>query len=628
MVSIKINKIADSKICKSLSRMTDFIYESISKSAFGRTLTNYDSECENAGKSEVFRFVGDIFKKFDFKPAKRMLQASIDNSYTLKSSSMLADKFLLSEVRQYGIFLFSFALFTMIGYVLNIFSAFNITADYTHLIFAFTLFIVSIPMLFSKKSLCGAVCDSRIASFLLFYILGINKEYMQRRGYKPLGKPLLPYILGLFAGILSFLVPPVKITLGFLYIILMYMILISPESGMLLTISFLPFLSGRWLALSVLYISFSFFIKVVRGKRIFRLELADFAIMAYAVVTIAGALFSVTPKYSFAFSIRNLIYIGSYFLLVNMVRTRPWVKRMTGAVIFSLLISVACGLIQKFAIGVDFILVEELVGSGSVQATFNSPDIFATYILLCIFFLFAMLLRTQTEIRLIFVFFLCVASVLCLYYTSSPFAWLAFLCTSILFFLIYSNRTIIFLLCSALIFPFAKYILPSEFISKISEMAVMATQAFEYKLKVWNITLLMMRDNLIGGGGNGTFSYLYNSYAAEGMESLSSAHNIYLQNAVELGICGLFTFLVIVFVFIQNNFSFFAKRGGGKSTAYAAAGFSGAFGLLLLGLVDNVWQDARVFLAFWIVLGLTMAIKRQSLGELRGMDEYIMECKY
>ena len=42
------------------------------------------------------------------------------------------------------------------------------------------------------------------------------------------------------------------------------------------------------------------------------------------------------------------------------------------------------------------------------------------------------------------------------------------------------------------------------------------------------------------------------------------------------------------------------------------AGFSGLMGVLLQGMTDYIWYNYRVFLMFWVVMGLTAAVQRIS----------------
>lgn len=43
---------------------------------------------------------------------------------------------------------------------------------------------------------------------------------------------------------------------------------------------------------------------------------------------------------------------------------------------------------------------------------------------------------------------------------------------------------------------------------------------------------------------------------------------------------------------------------------FSAAGFCGILAVLLQGVTDYVWYNYRIFLLFWLIIGLTAAIGR------------------
>ena len=162
----------------------------------------------------------------------------------------------------------------------------------------------------------------------------------------------------------------------------------------------------------------------------------------------------------------------------------------------------------------------------------------------------------------------------------------------------------------------------------------------------------MIRDNLFSGLGigEGAWKKVYVDYSLPGIESAPHSHNLYMQISVEMGIFALIVFLVVLFLLYQSGLSFFSKlsKADDLQTAYfsetvktgyssdesayldtassrkqkikssklrlrmAVAGpLCGIFGVLVQGLTDYSWYNYRVYLMFWLIVGLAAAYVRE-----------------
>jgi O-antigen ligase len=92
-----------------------------------------------------------------------------------------------------------------------------------------------------------------------------------------------------------------------------------------------------------------------------------------------------------------------------------------------------------------------------------------------------------------------------------------------------------------------------------------------------------------------------------GIEAAPHAHNLYLQIAVEMGVFALLVFLVFIFLYAQFSFSF-CKSAMNRSNKLICLGiFSGVLAILIQGMTDYIWYNYRIFLLFWMVVGLGIA---------------------
>ena len=130
----------------------------------------------------------------------------------------------------------------------------------------------------------------------------------------------------------------------------------------------------------------------------------------------------------------------------------------------------------------------------------------------------------------------------------------------------------------------------------------------------------MLRDNFFSGIGVGEAAWyeLYPDYSLSGIEAAPHSHNLFIQIALEQGIFGLVVFFIILFLLIRTSFNLFARMAKKSdsvtevsryNTRLAVAGpLCGLAGVLLQGLTDYSWYNYRVYLMFWLVLGLIPAL--------------------
>ena len=129
----------------------------------------------------------------------------------------------------------------------------------------------------------------------------------------------------------------------------------------------------------------------------------------------------------------------------------------------------------------------------------------------------------------------------------------------------------------------------------------------------------MLEDHFLGGIGIGVnvFQKVYPRYALSAIEAAPHSHNLYLQILVETGILGLFLFMVFLLIFVRYNFTFFTKYLPQKTRLFCAALFCGILAVLAQGMTDYIWYNYRVYLIFWLLIGLTVATARTAQAENR-----------
>ncbi|MDD4772456.1 MAG: O-antigen ligase family protein [Eubacteriales bacterium] len=624
-----------SLILSALSHLSDFIYRSASESMAGKALTSYDRCSLKAGESLASGAAKKLNAGSVLRRLKRFCIKSFENSALITGAAKKMRGFLDCSMRYYGTFLLSFGIYA--SGVFGIKYYMNGSAPSADLGVAIIAALFSIPMIISTTALSEVILSSRILSGLLFGVIGVRRESIESVPAAQ-SRPGAAFIAGMTLGLSAYFASPGLILAGLAGIVLLYTILIIPESGVTLIIFSAPFMSALprpsiITALMVLYVAGCYILKLIRGKRVFRFEILDGAVALFLLLTLLGGIFTVSVSVSLEYALIYGCYLISYFLVVNLIRTDKWVRRCVGAFISSSVIVSLVGIYQHLlgTASTRWQDLEMFTGMGGrVISTFENPNVLAEYLIMAIPFAVALLLTRRSWMSRGAMIVACGMGLACLVFTMSRGAWLGFIAGMLVFLLIYSRRTLVMLFLGSFAIPLLPFVLPADIVRRFTSIGNMADSSTAYRVNIWNGSIDMIRDFLWGGigAGRGAFTIVYPSYTLAGIESAPHSHNLYLQITIELGIFGLIAFLAVVFLLALSTFTFLSKKppvdaghGSGEARLVCAAGFAGITAILVQGMTDYVWYNYRIFLIFWLVAGLTAAVKRSSEAVFTG-DRY------
>lgn len=614
----------NSAILYGLGRAADGLYDAMAKSAAGRALTSYDTETRDAEKSLIATKVSSFYRRLKLSRIKRFFAHGVENSLICEKVRAFFASLLSTPVRNYGIFFLAFGFYGMLMFLLTNYAVDRLPAvSVTYFTVDIAVMLSALPMIFSRKKLLSVFSESRIFNALFFGILGLRREGVGfDRKEREIGASTA-FISGTVFGIMTLFVSPITILLIFLFLVGGYQILITPESGIVLTALLLPFVHSNILGYLLIYIVFCYLLKLFRGKRTLVLDLKDYAILLFAVSVLLGGIFSIDVSISFTYSVKLVVFILGYILVVNLIRSRRWLDRLKASFVISVIITAIIGIVQYLAITSVHYLSEDAYVGNEVTAFFSSSKVLALYLCLGLFFVLAELIKNDNTIRKLFIFLTSIAVIVCIYLTSEPIIMLAAVISSGVFFLIYSNRTVYVLLAVLLALPLGKFIMPPSVNSEFDRLSMIATDHIEGRIPIWNSSLSMANDYFFSGSGIGTYRILFESYVNETLGFASDSANLYLQTVIEIGIFGLMVFLIVALLFMQHSFSIFASEGGGRKTVVTAAGVAGVITVFLAGMVCNVWSDSRIFLCFWLVMGIATANSNLQISSRRGISAYL-----
>ena len=260
-------------------RLGEIIYNAIVEGFFGNIFTAYTKTKNRFSNGFWGTYVtrNKKIKQF-FRKLRKLLSKNLDSCLTLSFATNSITKLCSLPLQHYGNLGLFFGIYTIVVYCVKFFVPGIADPDISHLYIGIFTAVASIPMIFSRISLAMSVKNSVVGRTLFKQILGFSdesfdskKSVSQRRGNYML-------LIGLILGFLTFVIHPAVIMIIALFAILLVLIAVSPEIGVLITVFSIPFLSffetpTALLAVLIIVTTFFYVIKVIRGKRIFKLEL-------------------------------------------------------------------------------------------------------------------------------------------------------------------------------------------------------------------------------------------------------------------------------------------------------------------------------------------------------------------
>lgn len=264
------------------------LHRAVSGSAFARGFCFADRLDEAKDKSLICRAVTSSKANHFFSKIKTAFARLVESSGIVGAYRRGINGILCSQVRDIGVFLLSFGLFSLISTLLKAFM-FDYVSDATELSFicVAAMLIISLPMLFSKRSVASKLSESAAFSSLLSGLLGISPLALRTK-LTPRAHSAIALALGTAAGSLSFVFQPVNILWTILLAIGAMTVLYSPESGLLLAIILLPFAPYTAVRIVAAASAVSYLLKLLRGKRNMSISATDSVVLLFAAACICA----------------------------------------------------------------------------------------------------------------------------------------------------------------------------------------------------------------------------------------------------------------------------------------------------------------------------------------------------
>ena len=606
-----------------LDLISAFLMKLLGGGFFARIFTSYDKIEQKANQSI---FLGGLAgvpggKK---RSIRRSLLKCFDECLAVNMIRKRQKRLLACKLNVYGTYFATFGIYTLVILIVRAFAE-NGAVDTTlflgeHFWGGLVLLLAALPLLSSSRSLLDVVAESALIRSLLEDCAGIPEEKFDMT---PQTKSRSGYFGAIFWGILTsaltYFINPFKIIIAIAVISFVCIVFNFPEIGVVSTIFFAPFLgffdhAGIILAVMVVISALAFGIKLLIGKRAAKLRAVDVAVVIFSALFLLGGIITSGGARSLASALMYVILLAIYFLVVNLMNTKEWLDRCLSAIAIPSGFVAALGILGYTTVNMPVKWIDTGMFANiesRAVATFENPNMLATYLILTAPFIWTYLVRKETSAsgRIIAVLGT-FSSTACMVLTWSRGGWLGMIAAAAVFLLANYKYTLKYFLVIGLSSPIWISLLPGNITSRFASIGNLADSSSYYRLYTWKGTLRMLADHYLGGIGVGesAFSHIYPIYAYAGTAITAHSHNLFLELAVELGVMGLAVFLLLSFMIAQRGFGCIKQNSENKravsAVSAAIAGFSGA---LVHGVVDHIWYNYRVFFIFWVAAAFICA---------------------
>lgn len=423
-------------------------------------------------------------------------------------------------------------------------------------------------MVKSKK--INFILLSAVFLSLIYYFLGTKLFLAAFLGISGLLLVIYDIKIGLFAA--AFLYPFVPDALGLI---------------MLLSMGFF-----------VLLRSFLYKESFTVGERTVPLFIFAF-IIAFSTIT------SIDPSGSLRDLALNAAGISFLFAMTNSIKTKEGLNAFISTLLLSALLVALLGVVQYFT-GVqmrpEWLDTENNTDIAvRVYSVFFNPNILAEYLVLITPIAVGITWYTKS-MRKKFLFAGATAILLiCIVLTLSRGGWVGLALAALAFVLLVDKRL---LLLGLPIILGGLTVLPQKVLDRIISIGSTVDSSNLYRIKIWQITKDVIRDNLIAGVGFGyiPFKETFEKYIRT--MPIYHAHNTYLEVAAEIGLIGFVFFMLLLLSTLKYAYTNLVKSED-KYFKYLGAGlFASIVGIMGHGLVEHFLYIPRIIFTFWIVLGI------------------------
>ena len=609
-----------------LNRGTAGLYALVAGSWVGRFFTGYRRADEALIKGR--RYPGR-HRCTPMSPARLKLLSAVEGSLVFKGLKALFHTLFCLPMAVYGLFLLIYGLLGVAVYFAMPYMYAALAPSTEHLVLSAVVAFLAIPLLLTGRTPAEAL-DGGLPHLILVRFLGVPQDRSESAHRKmPAALPYLTVLLAILAaGSALFthplLAPAILAAAGALGLIFTY-----PEAGVVLSTVMLP---AIWLSRSmmlplcavILLTWLSYGIKLLFLHRTIRFGLLDTVILIFGgLILLSGFTGAAVTEESVMTSVLLFICLSDYFLIVNLMTTREYIRRSLLGVGISVVVVTLLAYLRTIPMeelswlagsrGGDAIiggvsgLIERLTGLWQEHSEL--------YLVLIFPWLYAYLGRAKRLLSRVAAVLFIILDMVLIVMTDSVSALFCILAITVLFVLMSDHRGlslgIILLLGLACGTLWVTYLFPLS-----DALQTVLSRSRHFKTLLSESLWRMVRDHPAGIGiGDAAFNAVYPAYAAPDLGAVTESGSLYFELLLSYGWAGLLLFAVILFFSVQKGLTCLRHTAERGDRAMILGGVTGTVGVLIFGTVRSFITSPRVFFTIFLVLALCSAYENLIFDE-------------
>lgn len=519
-----------------------------------------------------------------FKPVKSFFAESVEDSYGVSLYRRMVAALLETPMNSYGAFFITLGLLMSVTYFFKVLAVGVETPESYELVTAIVTVFMSLFMFLSRKSLATVLSDSFFFKRAFSSVIDLSAYTAPDRNVR-VRTGGMPFILGILIGAITYFTGALNALLIFAIGILATAVLYSPELGVLLLVFAFPFMDSFLLELLTLFSVASYILKVLRGKRNFKLGAADLFVLLFgAFLLLDGHLLHGNGRYIAA-------AMTVYFLIENLFITKALLRKFISFLSLGVFVSALMGAEQLLLSNSHTDLVTVLKG---ISTGLGEAVQYAAYLVVMLPFLYSRVAMSKSAgvklLGLVFVA-LCLGFVV---YNGNPLLCIVIAVSGFVFLAVGTNRIFLSAVICAGVPAAVLYFFGTSFESSLSWLL--------NKMSLWANALSAAFTFPVFGVGTAP-------EAASALLGGRDSGSAFLQIMVEGGLAALVLFLVAVVLLSRRTLSNTGECGSFDRWANSAVA-AACVAVVVLAVFSNIWSAHRLCFCFWFCFGAAGAAYR------------------
>ena len=425
----------------------------------------------------------------------------------------------------------------------------------------------------------------------------------------------LPIVLGIVFSLLYYNLDLKYFIVGLFGFMGIVLVLYDIKFGIYIGVLAIPFMPDLLALLYMIFMVGAYFFKILfKNTNPLIEERIDIPIILYVFLIIIATITSIDRSGSFRDLAIHLSSIGFLIVIANNINTKKDFNILVNFLVFAATLLALYGLYQ-YKVGVE--MEDKWIDVANnpdvktrIYSVFGNPNIFAEYLIMTIPISVALFWNSKKLGKKLLYLLTSLILMLALVLTLSRGGWVGFAFGMFIFILLIEKKLLLSIIPIALI---GIYFLPQSILNRILTIGNLGDSSNNYRIRLWKITLDIIRDNWLVGVG---FGYIPFKTTFEGYIRTMPAyhsHNTYLQTTAELGILGLIIFLSFIFILYKYSIKSLIKSEDKYIKTMAGGVLAGISALLAHGAVESVLYIPKIIITFWTLIALILALMKIEL---------------